>query len=106
MRSFDEGKTAASALVTVAGLLINFMGASFLVLYKSVMSQAKDFVNVLERINAVGMSVQIADNIEKDPTLKDATRAEIAKLLLTLYSSEKHKNPIKGKPSKKVNKTD
>ncbi len=90
VNSLDEAKPGAT-LVTISGLIINFLGASFLVLYKSIMSQAKDFVNVLERINAVGMSVQIADNIEQDPTLKDTTRSEIAKLLLTLYGTDHKK---------------
>ena len=30
------------------------------------MSQAKDYVSVLERINAVGMSVQILETLEDD----------------------------------------
>jgi hypothetical protein len=49
------------------------------------MSQAKDFVNVLERINAVGMSVQIVDRIEEDQKLKNETGAAIARQLLELY---------------------
>ena len=77
----------ASIVTTASGLLIEFIGATFLVIYKSTMQQAKDYVNVLERINAVGMSVQILESISKEESkLQDQTRAEIAKQLLALYS--------------------
>lgn len=76
-------------ITTISGLIIEFIGATFLVVYKSTMGQAKDFVNVLERINAVGMSVQILDRIEEDQKLKNQTGAEIAKLLLDLYGIKK-----------------
>jgi glucan phosphoethanolaminetransferase (alkaline phosphatase superfamily) len=88
MRAYDANVTIHASLITTAsGLLVEFIGATFLVIYKSTMEQAKDYVNVLERINAVGMSVQILDSISKDETkLQDQTRAEIAKQLLALYS--------------------
>lgn len=77
----------ASIVTTASGLLIEFIGATFLVIYKSTMHQAKDYVNVLERINAVGMSVQILESISKEETkLQDQTKAEISKQLLALYS--------------------
>ncbi|MEZ8918368.1 hypothetical protein AB6D98_23105 [Vibrio lentus] len=47
------------------------------------MSQAKEYVAILERINAVGMSVQVLDKIEESNTiLKDQTIAELSKQLL------------------------
>jgi hypothetical protein len=76
----------ASILVSCTGLLINFIGATFLVIYKATMQQAKEYVSVLERINAVGMSIQILEKIENDADgLKDKTSAEISKELLKLY---------------------
>lgn len=69
---------------------MSFIGATFLILYKATMAQATDYVNILERINAVGMSVQILETIEEDDTkLKQKTTAEIAKQLLELYSLKK-----------------
>ena len=54
------------------------------------MQQAKDYVNVLERINAVGMSVQILESIQQDQSmLKDEAKAELAKKLLELYGNPK-----------------
>ena len=76
-----------SIITITAGLLVEFIGATFLIIYKSTMEQAKGFINVLERINAVGMSVQIVDRIEEDQPLKNKTGAEIAKQLLELYAT-------------------
>jgi len=79
----------ASLLSTVSGVIVSFVGATFLTLYKSTMTQAAEYVAVLERINAVGMSVQILETIEQDDgTLKEQTTAEIAKQLLVMYSDK------------------
>ncbi|MCP4746835.1 MAG: hypothetical protein GY874_11960 [Desulfobacteraceae bacterium] len=71
----------ASLLTTGSGVLVSFIGGTFLVLYKATMAQAKDYVTILERINAVGMSVQILENINENETrLKDQTTAEVANI--------------------------
>jgi len=81
-----------SIVVTMSGVIVEFIAATFLLIYRSTMEQAKDYVNILERINAVGMSVQILDSVESnDSGLRDKTRAEIAMGLLTLYGSVKSK---------------
>ena len=81
---------SASILVTCAGILINLIGATFLIIYKSTMTQAKEYVSVLERINAVGMSIQILEKIENNSDgLKDKTSAELSKELLKLYGTTK-----------------
>lgn len=78
-----------SIVVALAGVIINFIGASFLILYKSTMEQAKEYVIVLERINAVGMSVQVIDTIvNSEIKLKDKTKAELAKKLIEIYSKK------------------
>ena len=75
-----------SILVTIAGVLTELIGATFLFLYKSTMNQAKDYVNVLERINAVGMSIQVLETMDSESKeLKDKTKADLAKELLKLY---------------------
>lgn len=82
-----SGNLNASIVTISSGLIIEFIGGSFLIIYKSTMQQAKEYVNVLERINAVGMSVQILGSIRsEDSKLQDQTRADIAKQLLELYS--------------------
>jgi arginine exporter protein ArgO len=81
-----------SIVVTISGVVVEFISATFLLIYKSTMEQAKDYVNILERINAVGMSVQILDNIEsEDSELRDKTHAEVALGLLSLYGALKTK---------------
>lgn len=81
-----------SILATCSGIVLNFIGGTFLLIYRSTMKQAKNYVDVLERINAVGMSIQILENISsKKEDLKDKTTAEIAKELLKIYSDLKIK---------------
>lgn len=91
MKAYEsETKINASIITIASGTLIEFIGATFLIIYKSVMQQAKDYVTVLERINAVGMSVQILDSISKNESkLQDETKADLAKKLLELYGGLK-----------------
>ena len=50
------------------------------------MTQAQDYMGIIERINAVGMSVQILDNMsDTSAELKDKTTSDIAQKLLDLY---------------------
>tara|TARA_R110002050_G_C8779767_1_gene501154 strand:- start:149 stop:874 length:726 start_codon:yes stop_codon:yes gene_type:complete len=82
-----------SIVVAVSGILVNFIGATFLVIYKSTMQQAKEYMGIIERINAVGMSVQILENLgESNLELKEKTTAELSKQLLQLYTKPMSKN--------------
>lgn len=75
-----------SVVVTISGLIVEFVATTFLIIYKSTMKQAQDYVNVLERINAIGMAVQISDTITSTNTeLKEQTKSELVKQLLSLY---------------------
>lgn len=87
VHAFEDPNAIKPAVLSVStGVLVNFIGATFLVLYKSTMNQAKDYVAILERINAVGMSVQVLEKLEDgDDGLKHQTTAEISKKLLDLY---------------------
>jgi hypothetical protein len=86
------GNFKPSIVVAVSGILVNFIGATFLVIYKSTMQQAREYMGIIERINAVGMSVQLLDSLgESNADLKDQTIAEISKQLLLIYTkSEKN----------------
>ncbi len=78
----------ASLLSAVSGVIVSFVGGTFLIVYRATMAQAKDLVTVLERINAVGMSVQILESIDDGATdLKNKTTAELAMQLLAMYST-------------------
>lgn len=48
--------TIKPALVAgVSGIITQFIGATFMVIYRSTMTQANEFMVILERINTVGM---------------------------------------------------
>ena len=87
IKAFETPETLTPALLSsISGLLINFIGATFLVIYKSTMQQAKEYVSILERINAVGMSVQVLEKLEGgNDDLRYKTTAELSKQLLVLY---------------------
>lgn len=72
-----------SVIGAVAGIITEFIGATFLFLYRATIQQAGTYVKTLERINSVGMAMQILDSISSDSvSLKDSTKAEIVKSLL------------------------
>jgi TRADD-N domain-containing protein len=74
-----------SYIAAASGIITEFIGVTFMVIYRSTMAQANQFMTVLERINTVGMAVQILDAIpESNAELKNSTRAEIVSLLLAV----------------------
>ena len=71
-----------SWIAAISGIITEFIGVTFMLIYRSTMSQANAFMQVLERINTVGMAVQILDSIpEGENQLKNSTRAELVSLL-------------------------
>jgi len=76
-----------SIVVTVSGVIVEFIAATFLLIYRSTMEQAGSYVTMLEKINAVGMSIQILDTMKTGDT--DKFRAQLAMELLSLYGMKK-----------------
>jgi hypothetical protein len=76
-----------SIVVTTSGVLVEFIAATLLLIYRSTMEQARSYVSMLEKINAVGMSIQILDSIKGQNT--DKARTQLAMELLTLYGMKK-----------------
>jgi len=71
-------------VAALSGIVTEFIGVTVMVIYRSTMAQANSFMEVLERINTVGMAVQILDSIpDGEAQLKNATRTELVKLLLS-----------------------
>ncbi|MDZ7821954.1 MAG: hypothetical protein U5N26_09140 [Candidatus Marinimicrobia bacterium] len=71
-------------LTSVAGIVTEFIGATFMVVYRSTINQATESMNVLERINQVGMAIQIIESIpESEKGLQSEARVEISKILLS-----------------------
>ncbi len=77
----------------IAGVVTEFIGATFLFIYRSTIQQAAGYTKTLERINSVGMAMQILDSISEDSKqLQDKTKAEIVKILLS--KSEENSAPV------------
>ncbi|MBS1507716.1 MAG: hypothetical protein JSS79_13830 [Bacteroidetes bacterium] len=82
----DPAKISTSLLTSSCGILTEFIGATFIFIYNSTIKQAMNYTESLEKINSVGMSIKILDNIESNSAdqmvkLNDA-KIEIAKILL------------------------
>jgi hypothetical protein len=63
-----------AAIGGVAGVITEFIGATFLFIYKSSIQQADKYAEILERMNFVGMAMQMLDSIAEQD--KDATSSE------------------------------
>jgi len=88
-KAFNDASINASLLAAGSGVLTEFIGATFLIIYRSIMNQAASYVNTLERINAVGMSIQIIESIPgDDQSLTNKTRAELGIKILDSFVSE------------------
>lgn len=80
-------KEFVSIVASSSGVLISFFSGSFLLVYRSVLTQTGGYVSVLERINAVGMAIDVIGNISSDKhELRDNATAQLASQLLMLYS--------------------
>lgn len=94
LRAYDNPNILGPSILTAcSGVIVNFIGATFLVVYKSTMTKVKEYMAIVERINAVGMSVQILENLkDSSADLKEKTTAELSNQLLELYGSSKRIN--------------
>ena len=78
-----DSPTHLSYVHLIPGIITEFIGATFLFLYRATVEQAANNIKTLERINAVGMTVTILDSISPDAmNLQDRTKAEVVKLIL------------------------
>ncbi|SRR6266567_2552118 len=75
----------------ISGIVTEFIGATFLFMYRSIVSQADNNIKTLERMNTVGMAMTILDTLsnelETTKELRDKTATEIAKMILAENSS-------------------
>jgi nitrate reductase gamma subunit len=79
----------ASIIATVSGVITELIGASFLLIFKSTMKQADTYTKTLDRMNSVGIATQILDTMKEQDNLKEQTKAEVVKLLLSkAYESD------------------
>ncbi|MGZ3643806.1 MAG: TRADD-N-associated membrane domain-containing protein, partial [Ktedonobacteraceae bacterium] len=60
----NENTVFTPALIgALAGIITEFIGATFLFIYRSTVQQAANYMKTLERINSVGMATKILDTI-------------------------------------------
>jgi hypothetical protein len=83
-QSWRPNAVPASLVGAGAGILTEFIGATFMWMYRSTLEQASSNMSILERINRVAMADEILTSGRgiQDEGLRDSTRAEIAKILL------------------------
>lgn len=88
IKAYDRPETLPVSVVgSVSGVVISFIGGSFLLIYRSILAQTRRYVSVLERINAVGMAVQVLASIsDESKELKNNSIAALARQLISLYS--------------------
>ena len=89
-----QANNITPALVgSIAGIITEFIGATFLFIYRSTIQQALTYTKTLERINSVGMAMQILDTISnKSKDLQDSTKAEIVKMVLSQAGGVQQEN--------------
>jgi putative ubiquitin-RnfH superfamily antitoxin RatB of RatAB toxin-antitoxin module len=98
----NPDRVKVALIASASGIITQFIGLTFMVIYKSTMLQATQFMSVLERINIVGMAVGILDAMKDDSgDLKDTTRVDIIRLLLATPSSHMSFTPQSPKTSPK-----
>jgi hypothetical protein len=71
-------------------VVTELIGATFLFLYRSTIQQAAGYAKTLERINSVGMAMQILDSIPEEA--RDDCIKHSAKVLLARALMEQHLN--------------
>ena len=91
LKAFSAPSDLPVSIVSAAsGVLLSFIGGSFLLIYRSVLAQSASYVSILERINAVGMAVQIASTVsDASENLKAETTAALACSLLKMYEPQR-----------------
>jgi hypothetical protein len=88
-----SGKSSvkAAAVATIAGVLTQFIAATFLFVYRSTMEQMTTFNATLERINSVGMALTIVNSMSdatpSDRGLRNRLKGHVALQIVNATSS-------------------
>jgi len=83
--SFIGSNKNISIIAISCGVLTEFIGTTFLFIFRSTVKQALKYTHTLEKINNVGMSMKILDTIDSEDIDKGElvkAKIEIAKLLI------------------------
>lgn len=79
-QAFQQGtRIEAAGLTAAAGVLTEFVAATFLVVFRSTLAQASSFVKALERINAFGMASKLVESIpDSADMMRQRAKARLA----------------------------
>ena len=94
----DPGTITPAIVAGIGGVITEFIGATFLFLYRSALEHSSSYISTLDRINSVGVAMQILDNIsttydgkaDVGTKIIDA-KIEVSKLLLSSVPDSKKK---------------
>jgi hypothetical protein len=98
-----QGTLGPTAIAGLSGVITEFIGASFLFIYRSTIQQAVNYSMTLERINSVGMAMQILDTMPEEPKsddLKSKTKATLVELLIRQAYEASVKYQVRNKNDK------
>ncbi len=87
----SNNNSDVATIGVIAGIITNFIGATFMIVYRSTVREASRYSNSLNRINDVGIAMDILNtSVEHQDTPEIlAAKVEIAKRLL---DSDRHPN--------------
>jgi hypothetical protein len=83
----SAGSLAPAIVAASSGVISQFIGATFLLIFRSTIAQAREYVLILERINAVGMSINILESMAEPK--RDNARSELIHGLLSMYGTSR-----------------
>lgn len=85
-KDVDGSNVTLAKIASVAGVITEFIGATFLFVYRSAIQQAVNYSKTLERINSVGMAMQILDTMPDQTHERDLKSRTKARLVMMLVS--------------------
>lgn len=87
----SESNTLPAIISTISGIITEFIGATFLAMYKSTIKQAADYMTVLTKTSSVGIAMQILDTIDEngnESSVKTQTKVKVVEKLMDQASSK------------------
>lgn len=82
-----------SILGIIGGVIAEFIGATLLLMYKSLISQLNENLKILERLNFVGIGIKILDTIESDDKKEvNSAKMKLAQQIIDKIQQSKEKD--------------
>jgi len=78
----DPNNHLATIVSAGSGVIVQFIGATFLVIYNSTITQAIQYTSSLQKVSTVGTSIKILDSIKEDETDEMKGDKEYVRLMI------------------------